>query len=1378
MYHLSIGTRNDRISLIDEWGFMLYAWRPVAGDHESVVRESPLADYEQLVRYRDVAVTETYELKLRHRTEDRAFRATQDMRRMLRLAIEYWAHDWQTEPVYVKKRARCETGLTYALVLDARMPEDDQYHVRPFLNADPVMDDLALIVRRGPWLSEIPGDSVCLEAWGGEDWCWPSYLEFGATGDVVNCGSAAHLNDLPLASFTVDAWVRADSLGGSAAGRIVSKAVGAVGWALHIDPGQGLRGFVLSGGGNAISESGFDDFYADGRWHHVLMYYDIGTRLIYLYVDGHQVTYSLQQAAAGVYGSDAANNLFIGNDAIAGALYWDGGIGWTKVRSGTPDPFPSPGFIPSERCLVPVLDGTDEGFWIYEGTGSTTENLLTPGTSDGTITGADWECECTKSRGISTTFSEDERCYPSFLSFGAQYEAVRCGSEAEIDDMPTAGPYFTVEAWVRPKDWGGTNFGRIATKSALGSGWGFYIDAVNGLVAFVAGATNAISRSGTDDFSPDNRWHHVAMVYDPFVLRISLFIDGVEPSYTLQQVGVAPYTADAGAVLVLGNDQVGNVYWEGDIGWVRISDNQRYFGTFTPPDRCTVPDDDANTYGTWIYDEDTDVTWNVHNYGVGIQTHGSILGAEDNCEGCIESAGGRTGCYPGCLHFDGILDSIQFGSPAALNDLPVVPNAFTAEAWVRFDGWGWNNRGRIFDKENTGVPSGWRFNVDNTAGLGAIFRHTVQNASVNTGLGFAGATPDGLWHHMAVTFDNGGTRLPHIWIDGVEPTVYGLQQAAIGNYVADAATGLYGGNDPLTAFSWLGRIGWMRISDSIRYTADFTPPPRCTIPDVDANTVGLWVYEGAGPVTYNRVGTASTNGVIVVAYWVCECDYELGTSCQTPAYVANKRNTANITHIVVFDAGTGTLGPNLVGTRLPYRLFSSSVTVGDIVYFGIAADYDDAGPFCSLVFDVAEPASNVTGIAWEYASAGPAWNGMSVRDNTNSAPGLGGIAFDTVGINSVHWSQDQAPAFATITLGAATDAIGQVEGWWIRARVTGIAGAQGTPPLQQSFDPFTITWPHLEIPAEEIKGDIPAYMRFTYQDEADASLLDFYYEKLIVGTRSNDRGANFASFLNFDLDQNPPGIRGTGGTADVRAASGEVFYWNAAGPASTLPTIDITPSVVADYVGKYRCLLRAEQATGVAGDVQVWVVMSMGTGAAQAAYYTGEVKVFRSNNEFQLIDLGAIDIVTQLEQEIPNEVQIQIHLNNTAAAAPGVTLFDVAIIPTDEWTAEFVANDIEAAIQGQVDARRTYLDVDPLSHPRQTPTSAFVKIRDTTRVHNIMQVISSQTPILQENKDQRIWFLGARKNTSSPYEWRSYPYSAGTAWIYDVLRYLAGRGDR
>jgi len=195
---LTIGTSTDRINLLDPKGFMLYEWNPLAVDHLGTWQSSPFGDGRRQVDFANQNTVDTFELKLRQTSQDTAIWATQQLRRMLRAAINYWkppdtwtitggGYDEDTEeyviaspqgpsPVYLAARGSLETNTRYALVYDARLPTDDNPYTQPLAGIScqgAVMDNLSLIVEHGPWLANAPGSSACVQISGQQDYNTP-----------------------------------------------------------------------------------------------------------------------------------------------------------------------------------------------------------------------------------------------------------------------------------------------------------------------------------------------------------------------------------------------------------------------------------------------------------------------------------------------------------------------------------------------------------------------------------------------------------------------------------------------------------------------------------------------------------------------------------------------------------------------------------------------------------------------------------------------------------------------------------------------------------------------------------------------------------------------------------------------------------------------------------------------------------------------------------------------------------------------------------------------------------------------------------------------------------------------------------------------------
>lgn len=234
------------------------------------------------------------------------------------------------------------------------------------------------------------------------------WIEFNGTTSLIDCGSDATLDDLPVgAAFIVDCWVKgARPVGAGALTAIVSKD----NWWLQFEEDAG--GLLVS------AQVGTDDVDAfsqisllgqEDQWHHLtLAYNDLGDRTIYLALDGEwAAAYVTQTAAVGVVNTDAANDLFFGS--LDGASnYLDGGISWLRISTSALYTV-GVDFTPPPRCLAPdVAVSTIELWQMNEGAGVVTVAEMVSPNNDGAMTDCTWH-DCIYLGGEMTRGIEDLR---------------------------------------------------------------------------------------------------------------------------------------------------------------------------------------------------------------------------------------------------------------------------------------------------------------------------------------------------------------------------------------------------------------------------------------------------------------------------------------------------------------------------------------------------------------------------------------------------------------------------------------------------------------------------------------------------------------------------------------------------------------------------------------------------------------------------------------------------------------------------------------------------------------------------------------------------------------------------------------------------------
>jgi hypothetical protein len=574
-------------------------------------------------------------------------------------------------------------------------------------------------------------------------------------------------------------------------------------------------------------------------------------------------------------------------------------------------------------------------------------------------------------------------------------------------------------------------------------------------------------------------------------------------------------------------------------------------------------------------------------------------------------------------------------------------------------------------------------------------------------------------------------------------------------------------------------IAWSLISDS-SLTNVYDIVLRWSVYYIIRNT-NAHVYTGT-PYTWKQVAQLGANGRTLVVYstnndvyagengdiWNSpdEVSY-LGRSatCLDEVFVANKENVAQLTHVFVYDASTTTYINQFPAAAFPYFLLPSPFAVGDIAYFGIKSNVTDYGPFHNLIFDLQQElaTTGATTLVWEYSQGGAAWATLNVHDET-----LGNDPLEQPGVNGVYWVPPTD---------WATDTVNGVTALWVRLRVT-VVGAWVQSPLQQHRDIYTVTWPNIDVDSAQVKGDIPALLKVQAHNRSDEDYyeiideLDLLCNRMLIGLRSTNRGAYYTAYINLADDgvvadtyaQNPIGITvedgtGTGTVARLRAPSG-IACVHTTPPTGDLDTyadaavVTLGPSISRDFYGIYHTFLRAqleEPAAAPAGDdedVRVRLKVQSGSGGisktTQHKLFVGWDNNTEHYKDFQLLDFGRISLpVTDLfkSSELPDQFTITIQISSASGTNLNVNLYDLILIPVDEWAGDFVDNALEDD-SGVGNGYR--LDVDSLSYPKRRIRSLIRSADDSEFIKASYQPITPGPAILQANADQKLWFLSAR----------------------------------
>jgi hypothetical protein len=365
---------------------------------------------------------------------------------------------------------------------------------------------------------------------------------------------------------------------------------------------------------------------------------------------------------------------------------------------------------------------------------------------------------------------------------------------------------FTLEGWFRFANTssykslfasgGGNNVGNFACYLNSGTTIEIYN---NGAGPVLAQATVTIST---------NTWYHIAISRASGVVKI--FVDGVEKSST-----ALTYNFNASTAGYVGYDGITpSLQYNGWIDEFRVSNTARYTATFTPS--TTAFANDANTL-LLIHANGVDATTQFYDdTGSRMQKGISAIG---NAQ--LDTAQSKFG--GSSFLGDGSGDYLQIGTYGDLN----LGGDFTIECWYRIPGsvppiTAFYNTDHLVYL-TTGAVSGGRYALF-AAGDNRIISSDVT-VSANT------------WYHMAIVRVGVTITFYH---NGVNAGGAGSWGPTIGN--TTPTIGVYAGSYFLN-----GHIDEYRISNTARYTANFTPS---TTPfQNDANTVLLLHMDGTDAST-------------------------------------------------------------------------------------------------------------------------------------------------------------------------------------------------------------------------------------------------------------------------------------------------------------------------------------------------------------------------------------------------------------------------------------------------------------------------------------------------------------------------------------------------
>jgi hypothetical protein len=420
------------------------------------------------------------------------------------------------------------------------------------------------------------------------------------------------------------------------------------------------------------------------------------------------------------------------------------------------------------------------------------------------------------------------------------------------------------------------------------------------------------------------------------------------------------------------------------------------------------------------------------------------------------------------------------------------------------------------------------------------------------------------------------------------------------------------------------------------------------------NAMVLFFETQPGSVGYRNISGFGATPAVLWVYYTTVPKLGRAETCNIENYIQNMWGNNALISIWRYDAAPVTW-LQLIGTALPWSLLPAVPGAGDYIYFG--ATY----PFNNLCFDISVSAGSTS--PWQYWNG--AWVALTVQDNTDNSGLMGGMPLFTLGVGSVHWNQ---PA------DWVTTAVNAVNAFWVRIPCAG----GGAAPVQSNRYVYTAQKPYLDIASNRVTGDLAALLQTNASNTSDSNAhatTSLWSDRLLIGLRSIDRGADFGAFINFNAGGgfilNPPGITGTAAGASafvayLDAPLGNALQFNPVGAAGYALQVGmyVTAEFSKQYYGMYRAFLRGKQVGGVAGDIRAYLAYGSGAIRAQTQSVTWTTVAVPQLLELGLIKIPDSDSMLDLT---PNQLAFEIWMNNTNVAPGDIFLYDLILLPVDEW---------------------------------------------------------------------------------------------------------------
>jgi len=475
-------------------------------------------------------------------------------------------------------------------------------------------------------------------------------------------------------------------------------------------------------------------------------------------------------------------------------------------------------------------------------------------------------------------------------------------------------------------------------------------------------------------------------------------------------------------------------------------------------------------------------------------------------------------------------------------------------------------------------------------------------------------------------------------------------------------------------------------------------------------------------------------------------------------FFTNKNITAQLTDIYEDDGGA--FSANLLNAALPHRVLPAIPVVDDAVYYGIETAVGNSGPFANLIHNLTPGVSVDVTVIWEYWT-GAAWDSLFVIDNT--------LFLRTAGVKMTSWEH---PADWVAV------AVNGVTAWWVRARVSAITGGAPTGATQALRDIYTVNWAYVETLSDQIAGDIPALTRMLIANESNGSslIVERYSDRIVAGARGYDRGAGFSAYIPLSDTQKLSGqtiaFAGLGGTyaSNVQySPTGRVVQCAPGAGNTTSVSVVLDNTIANDFTGRFHMYLRAIN-TAAVYSIQITI-------SAFGNIWVTDAVVGNAQIHPEILDFGSVTLPPAGfgNNETVEEIQFLIQVTQSGAAGVNLQLFDLILIPADEWIGSFYGTNTSTGEYGPALLSTNYLDADSVKFPKRQVYSP-VRLRASDNLQSQYTNANIGPIILDRERVLRIWFMTMNSSSLNAGVWQAYQDISHTIQLSTVQRYFSAIG--